>query len=76
VKLETLGNAVYGVDYKKFSRYVTFAEGESSKTIQIIAKPDDLVERTESVIVRIVENGGYQIGWPFQAKVQIIDAGA
>lgn len=62
VKLDYSGTAVRGTDYGAWQDQIVIPAGELSAQAQIQAKPDDLIEQSESVKVTVTEiiNGKIQ----------------
>ena len=51
------GTAVVGGDYGRKNKTLTFAAGETSKTVNIVSKEDDLVEGNETFIWTLFASG-------------------
>jgi RHS repeat-associated protein len=67
------GAATPDEDYTSLSGSVTFADGESSVTVDVIPLSDALDEETEDVYVEIQEMTGYRLGPDSYAEVNIRD---
>jgi hypothetical protein len=55
---------------------VTFADGESSKTIAVETLADDAVEGEETFVVELSAPAGAELGTPTVVEVTLFDAGA
>ena len=73
VSLAISGSATNGSDYTTIANTLTFAPGETTKTITITPLNDSLVEGGETVIATIGSGAGYTIGSPSSATVTIAD---
>ncbi len=51
------GSAVVGDDYGRKNKTLTFAAGETSKTVNIVSKEDDLVEGNETFTLTLSASG-------------------
>ena len=72
------GTASNDVDYAKLPEEVTIPAGIRSVPLPVIPKEDDLIEGTESVVVRLVyppvmPTADYLIGWHSNAMVTMAD---
>ncbi|MGB0774826.1 MAG: FAD-dependent oxidoreductase, partial [Akkermansiaceae bacterium] len=74
VSLEISGTASPVYDYLPLPATVTFAVGESTKTLNITGRDDRIAEGDESVRVNIAAGGNYEIGDNDSATVTISDA--
>lgn len=74
VELSTAdGTALAGEDYAATSVEVTFAPGETTKSVVIATLEDDIEEPTETFTVSLAAATGALIGTPSTATVSIID---
>ena len=73
VSLTIGGSATNGSDYTAIASTVTFAPGETTKTLTITPLGDSLVEGSETVVATIASVTGYTIGSPSSATVTIAD---
>lgn len=76
VKMVTTGGtATAGTDFTDASQTLTFAHGETSKTIIIPIRQDTLLEGNETVNLTLSKpTGGATLGTPVSAVLAIIDA--
>ena len=73
VSLSLSGTAANGMDYAPIANTVTFAPGETTKTLTITPLSDTLVEGSETIVATIGSGTGYTIGSPSSATVIIAD---
>lgn len=69
------GTAANGADYTALSSNVTFAVGETTKTITVTPLADDMVNEGSETVVATLVNGGYELGTAV-ASVTIADSGS
>jgi hypothetical protein len=67
------GTAIAGSDYAAVSTTVSFADGESSKTVSIPITDDLLTEGNETVSLSLSSPSGAELGWPSTATLTIVD---
>jgi Calx-beta domain/Right handed beta helix region/IPT/TIG domain len=68
------GTASAGSDYAALNGMISFAQGETSKTIPISATNDGVYEGPQTFTVTIWEAAGASVGSPSTATVTIVDA--
>jgi Calx-beta domain/Domain of unknown function (DUF4114) len=74
VNFRISGSATNGIDYNTLGSSVTFAPGETTKTVTIVPKVDGIIEETESVVLTLVNGTGYNLDLRGkQARVTIAD---
>lgn len=75
VEYETIaGSATAGEDYTATSGKLQFNQGETSKTITVNLKDDEVYEESEYFYIRLKNpSTGLQIGAPHEVKVTITD---
>ena len=73
VNLAISGTARGGIDYTALPRTLSFAGGETTKTIAVAPINDSIVEPGETVVVGIVAGSGYAVGAQSSAAVTIAD---
>jgi hypothetical protein len=62
VTVNITGTANNGTDYNSLPSSVTFLENETSKTLTVTPKPDNLVEGAETVVFGIADTTTYKVG--------------
>ncbi len=67
------GTATNGTDYTSIGTSVSFADGESTKTVTITPTDDASVEGNETAILTLSANAAYTVGSPSSATVTIAD---
>jgi hypothetical protein len=67
------GSASAGSDYGTLSGNVTLVDGQSTVSVAIVPIDDTAVEGNESVIITLVAAPTYQIGFPSEASIEIVD---
>ena len=68
------GKATNGTDYSTLGTSVTFAPGETTKTIAVVPNIDGIIEGTESVVLTLINGTGYNLDVRGkQARVTIAD---
>jgi hypothetical protein len=71
----TGGSATAGIDYAPVGGTLTFASGETSKTIMIPIKPDAFQEGNETIVLTLSnQTDGAILGSPTQTVVTILDS--
>ena len=73
VNLAIGGSSTNGSDYTTVANTVTFAPGETTKTVTITPLNDTLVEGGETVSATIASGTGYTVGSPSSAMMTIAD---
>jgi hypothetical protein len=77
VYVDLSGTAVKGLDYENITRKVTFAVGEKTKNIEIVAIKDEIKEIVESIELSLVEDANYVVDTRnFSANLYLYDASA
>ncbi|WP_044169973.1 FG-GAP-like repeat-containing protein, partial [Kamptonema formosum] len=67
------GTATAGTDYDTLSGTVTFAPGESSKTITVAAVNDVIIDAAETVSITLTDGAAYNLGATATAELTIAD---
>jgi hypothetical protein len=67
------GTAINGVDYVPLDNTVVIPDGTNSVTVEVIPFDDLHLEPTEDVILTLLPSTNYNVGFPNQAKVEILD---
>jgi Calx-beta domain-containing protein len=67
------GTATNGTDYGVLTGTVTIPVGASSVLVTVSPSADSLTEGSETVVLTIASNSGYQVGSPSSATVTIAD---
>ena len=70
------GNATLGSDYT-FNNTIEFAEGETTKTVEIFLNNDSQIEETETIELQLLSgqgNDNYIVGTQNTATVEILDS--
>jgi PKD repeat protein len=73
VRYATAGTATSGVDYIALPGMVTIPADSNSTDIQVVGIDDSIYEGTETVIVSLLTDPGYNIGTPVSAAINILD---
>jgi Calx-beta domain/Domain of unknown function (DUF4114) len=74
VNFRISGTATNSTDYNTLATSVTFAPGETTKTITVVPQVDGIIEGTESVVLTLLSGTGYNLDVRGkQARVTIAD---
>ena len=70
------GSGVNGTDYLTLSGTITIPVGASSTTLPVLVNPDLQTEGTDTVVVSLLTDSNYVLGYPGSATVTIADSPA
>jgi len=73
VTIALTGTAANGVDYDTLPLTVTFAAGDATANVQVVARADALADGAETVTLTVVDGPGYLAGAPATATVGIAE---
>jgi hypothetical protein len=73
VKLKFSGTAKNGIDYKKVPNKVTIPKNADKKDISVVPLDDNAAEATETVVMTVLPDAGYELGSSVSGTVEIHD---